>query len=356
MKNLQAFFLLLAGAFFFFPDSSSATDTNLPPRLTFELHDGSRVVGTSTQKELKFHSSLLGEIRLDVKNIRSVECLSSNSTKLVIVGGDTLTASLVNPKISVKTGFGTLELAVDSIRKITVAGETGFSSRHDGLVALWQAEGNPDDATGKHSGTVQGGIEYGPGIFGQAFQSSSDNSWIKIPAAPDLDVGKGGGFTLEAWVKPSEINRLNPVFEWNNMEKYAVHFSVCPNQPHHPSGMSGPGELYADIVDNNGEEHKLSSLPNVVKLDRFQHMALTYDGTSGVARIYYNGQIVAQQNLGIFTPNTQSDLYLGGRPAIPEEVCGFAGLMDELAIYNRPLRSDEIRQDYNAGKQKTTQP
>ena len=85
-------------------------------------------------------------------------------------------------------------------------------------------------------------------------------------------------------------------------------------------------------------------------------MALTYDGTSGVARIYYNGQIVAQQNLGIFTPNTQSDLYLGGRPAIPEEVCGFAGLMDELAIYNRPLRSDEIRQDYNAGKQKTTQP
>jgi hypothetical protein len=267
-----------------------------------------------------------------------------------MVGGDTLTASLVDSKLSLKTSFGKVDLVVDSIHKISVSGETSFRSRHDGLVALWQAEGNVEDATGRHSGVMQGNLEYGAGIFGQAFQFESDNTWVRVPAAADLDVGKGSGFTLEAWVKPAEINRLNPVFEWNDSNRPAVHFDICPNQPYHPSGMSGPGELYANIVDDSGEDHKLSSPPFVVKLNQFQHIALTYDSNSGVATIYHNAQVVGRQNLGIFTPRTKDDLYLGSRPAPADELCNFAGLLDDAAIYNRPLTMEEIRQDYDAGK------
>ena len=350
MKNLRVCFWLLVGTFFLFPASSSAADTNLPPRLTFELRDGSRVIGISTQKELKFNSALLGEIRLDIKNIRSIECLSSNSARLLIAGGDTLTASLADSKLSLKTSFGKVELAVASIRRIIVVGETGFSPQHDGLVALWRAEGNANDATGKHDGIVQGRLEYGNGLLGQAFQFDSDNTWIKIPASTNLDVGKGSGFTLEAWVNPSEINRLNPVFEWNDLHRWAVHFSICPNQPHHPSGRSGPGELYADIVDDSGEDHKLSSLPFVAQLNQFQHIVLTYDAGSGAAMIYHNAKVVARQNLGIFTPQTKDDLYLGSRPAPAGERDSFAGLLDEAAVYSRALTAEEIRQDYNAGR------
>jgi hypothetical protein len=78
----------LAGAF--------AADTNSPPRLTVELRDGSRVVGTCVEKFFKFHSALLGELKLEVQNIRSVECVSTNSAKLSTATGDSLTVHLQN--------------------------------------------------------------------------------------------------------------------------------------------------------------------------------------------------------------------------------------------------------------------
>ena len=45
----------------------------------------------------------------------------------------------------------------------------------------------------------------------------------------------------------------------------------------------------------------------------FQHVALTYDKTTGVAVLYRNGVVVATANLGVFTPQTSFDLYLGKR-------------------------------------------
>lgn len=332
------------------PTNLFAADTNPPPKLTCELGDGSRVVGFSTKNKLKFHSALLGEIVLNVTAIQSIECLASNSTRLVLAGGDTLTATMADSKFPLKTSFGKVDLDVNSIRKITVSSKTSYAVRPAGLVALWQAEGNAEDVAGNQNGIVQGNLEYGSGILGQAFKFASKNTWIKIPAATNLAVGADRGFTLEAWVNPTEINRLNPVFEWNNSNHYAVHFDICPNQPHHPSGLSGPGELYANIVDENGTEHKLSSPPFVVTLNQFQHMALTYDASTGMATIYHNARIVGRQNLGMFTPLTKDDLYLGSRPAPVEEQCNFAGLMDEVAIYNRPLTSQEIQQVYNMAK------
>src|ERR1019366_6674916 len=84
---LRFFGFVFLGAIF---SIARAADTNPPPRLTVELRDGSRVVGTSAEKYFKFHSALLGNLKLDVKDIRSVECVSSNSAKLATANGDTL--------------------------------------------------------------------------------------------------------------------------------------------------------------------------------------------------------------------------------------------------------------------------
>src|SRR5215469_15302014 len=90
---------------------AAAADTNLPPRLTIELRDGSRIVGTSPEKYFEFHSTLLGNTKLEIKNIRSVECVSSNVTKVITVNDDSIVASFVDPKLPVKTSFGKVELA-----------------------------------------------------------------------------------------------------------------------------------------------------------------------------------------------------------------------------------------------------
>jgi len=97
------------------------TDTNPPPRLTVELRDGSRVVGTSLDKNFKFYSEMLGEIKLAVKDIRSIECVSSNSSKLTSVSGDSLTVSFVDSEFAVKTIFGKVNLQVNAVRTFKVS-------------------------------------------------------------------------------------------------------------------------------------------------------------------------------------------------------------------------------------------
>ena len=115
-------------------------------------------------------------------------------------------------------------------------------------------------------------------------------------------------------------------------------------------GVSGSGTLYANVVDSGGNWHQILSPANTVLTNVFQHVALTYDKTAGVATIYLNGVVVAQETLGSFNPLTTYDLYLGRRVSgAPDELFAFSGLIDEPSIYNRALSSNEIAAIYNAG-------
>jgi alpha-tubulin suppressor-like RCC1 family protein len=216
-----------------------------------------------------------------------------------------------------------------------------------GLVGWWPAEGNANDIIGTNNGTLQGGISFAPGEVNQAFNFNNTNADVFIPASSSLDVGTGTGFTVEAWISPTDVTQAHPLFEWNNGTYWGVHFHIAPGQPF--NNNPGPGELYANITDTAGSWHQLSSPGGVVVANVFQHVALTYDEPSGLATIYCNGQIVGQQNIGSFTPLTSYNLYLGQRPAPSDEMATFAGLMDEPAVYHRALSSNEIAAIYNAG-------
>jgi hypothetical protein len=216
-----------------------------------------------------------------------------------------------------------------------------------GVSGWWSAEGNANDIINNNNGTLVGGISYSPGEVGQAFSFNDTNAAVVVSANSNLDVGNGGGFTLEAWINPTDVTQMHPLFEWNNSTWWGVHFHIAPGQPFNVS--PGPGELYANVVDRSGGWHQLSSPGGVVTTNVFQHVALTYDMASGLAIIYYNGQIVSQQNLGSFIPQTSYDLILGRRRAPSDEAASFAGLMDEPTVYNRALSSNEIAAIYNAG-------
>ncbi len=221
-----------------------------------------------------------------------------------------------------------------------------------GIAGWWPGEGNANDVIGGSSGGLQGGISFSPGEVGQAFNFNNTNAYVAAPASPGLDVGGGGGFTLEAWINPTDVMQTHPLFEWNSATWWGVHFHISPGQPTTGSpGPAGPGQLYANIVDSNNNCHQLGSSAGVVATNVFQHVALTYDKASGVATIYCNGQIASQTTLGSFTPLTSSpyNLNLGRRQAPNNEVVSFAGLMDEPAIYNRALSANEIQSIYNAG-------
>lgn len=328
--------------FFFFSGSLSdvfAADTNPPPCLTIDLRDGSRVVGTSVEKFFKFHSPLLGELKLEVKNIRSVECVSSNAAKLSTINGDMLTVSFAEPEFPVKTGFGKVTLAVQSVRNLTVKAGSSLGTHPPGLVALWSGEDNGRDSVGGNEAKLID-VDFADGKVGRAFSLNGFSSWMKIPARPSLDVGKGDGLTIAAWIKPSNVVSFHPILEWNSGTQLGVHLWLGYLPQHQ-------GELFANVMDDEGNSHSLYSAPGAVVPGQFQHVALTYDKTSGMARLFVNARVVAQQNVGSFTPQTAYDLLVsrrpGDRPGDMTYNAFFGGLLDEIAIYNRALDVSEIR-------------
>ncbi len=230
--------------------------------------------------------------------------------------------------------------------------ELGYAYRKagslDDIVAWWPGQLNAIDIVGGNNGTLQGGAGYAAGEVGQAFSFNGINSAVKVPASADLNVGSGNGFAIEGWINPFDVSLQRPIVEWNstiggNPYPHGAHFyiSVAP-----PAG-TGPGCLYANLEDTGGAFHYISSAPGLITPNVFQHVAVTYDKPSGLTVLYLNGIVVAQQNLGTFTPDTTMDLFLGHRPA--PGIDWWVGIIDEMTIYRRVLKGAEIQAIYAAG-------
>ena len=211
-----------------------------------------------------------------------------------------------------------------------------------GLVGWYKGGGNATDSSGNGSdGTVSGNITYGQAEVGLGFVfdgSTSTAEYVSVPASTTLDPGSSGsGFSIDAWINPADIGSgYHTIAEWNNGSAYGVHLYM------------NNGDLYANVVDSSGLNHPLTAAA-VLSAGSFQHVALSYDKTSGMAYLYLNGTAVANANLGTLTPQTSYPLYLGARASASGLGLGntdgpytFNGTIDELHIYNRALTADEI--------------
>jgi len=310
--------------------ASYAADTNPPPCLTIELRDGSRVVGECAEKIFQFHSALLGEIKLDVNAIHSVDCVSSNTAKLVTAGGDALTVSFVDSEFAVKTSFGKVDLQVASLRKLTVTVAGRAVPRRSGLVSLWSAEGSCDDSVGGNNGTLAGRTTYGAGQVGQAFvfQGNADLVTVGNPANLQLQ-----DFTIEAWIKRTDTS----VTTHGNYGNGVV-FGY---------GQGGYG-LYLDafgrpVLTKTGIN---DTKPDIMITDTsFHHVAVTKSGSTVVFYVDGTAYSAPAYNPGFEFLTVAA---IGARGDNLDN--SFVGLIDEVAVYNRALSPAEIREDFEAGK------
>jgi hypothetical protein len=266
------------------------------------------------------------------------------ATNSVLTLTDVQPASAGTYFVRVTNQFGFASSA-NAVLALT-GGETNSCARPpSGLVNWWKGENNSLDSAGANNGVPVGGqISYATGEVENAFHYSDGSGYVSVPAAPPLDVGQGAGFTLEAWIRPADLQNQMPIFEWQydtNSNVNGAHFWV--------SAIGGPGCLFANIMEGNGNPHWIYSAPGIVTAD-YQHVALTYDKSSGMAAIYRNGISVASKNLGSFTPNTTGNLLLGERTFLGgQPQFHYVGGLDEMSIYNRALSQSEIAAIYNAG-------
>ena len=221
----------------------------------------------------------------------------------------------------------------------------------EGMVSWWPLDGDGADIFGGLNGQLLGDVTFGQGEVDQAFFGDGVATRMMVPACPELDLGQGRGLSLEGWINPRNVGNPAPLAEWydpdppTNQSPLGVQFWLALT--------NGPGSLGAVIWDSHSQGHVVTTAPGMLTNGGWQHVALTYDTSSGVAALYVNGltnhQPLVSTNLGLFVPRTTGDLYFGFHPpSLPPGAC-YAGGLDEMSVYERALTPCEVNAIFHAG-------
>lgn len=213
-----------------------------------------------------------------------------------------------------------------------------------GLISWWRAEGDAQDAAGTNHGLLVNGAGFASGKVGQALRFDGVNDHVKINRSASLNLSAATGLTVEGWVNPRDL-APRPLLEWNlgGSDNASIGAHLWTSAP---DGSGAPGSLYLDFRRTNLTDHILVAPAGTLTSNTFQHIAFTYNRPLGSLSLYHDGALVAQQTVGSFRSAVTNDLYLGWRPGTTNV---FAGLLDEFALYNRELTSNEVASIYTAG-------
>lgn len=143
--------------------------------------------------------------------------------------------------------------------------------------------------------------------------------------SPLVDLSSYSGFTVEFWVKPDRIQD-QPILTWNDGADGLVIF------------QDNNGRGIAVRPFGSGSKYGYSG---AMSTSIWNHIAVTYDRTSGRLKTYENGVQKRNDAVGNINFDTAGSLLIGRSPG---QVKGewFDGKLDEIGIYERALTVDEV--------------
>ncbi|MFH1725245.1 MAG: LamG-like jellyroll fold domain-containing protein [Elusimicrobiota bacterium] len=216
-------------------------------------------------------------------------------------------------------------LSADEIQSHYLAGPAGYCDGGcpAGMVSYWRfdegAGAAVSDSVGGNDGTIHGAV------------------WTDGMAGSALDFS-GNGFTLEAWIKPTEIigdwRTIIAKMGWEDTSRWSYTLQVTYH-----------GALYASFANEHGWGFSLYSPNGSLGTGIWQHVAAAYDG--GLLRLYIDGAEVASREAG--GAPRQNDYPLSIGRWYSEDPNPFAGAIDEAAVYDATLSPEEIQDHYIAG-------
>ena len=200
-----------------------------------------------------------------------------------------------------------------------------------GLVAAYAFNEGSGTTTADRSGngntgTLSGAAWSTAGRTGTALSFDGVNDRVNVNDSASLDLR--GGMTLQAWVYPTALAGWRTVLlkERSGGLVYALY---ADEDVPTPSAYIRIGSVDVRVAGS-------SALP----LNTWTHLAATYDGAT--LRLYVDGQEVGSQpQTGLIQVST-GRLRIGGNAVWTE---WFAGRIEDVRIYNRPLTASEIQTD-----------
>ncbi|MEM3113482.1 MAG: LamG-like jellyroll fold domain-containing protein [Candidatus Pacearchaeota archaeon] len=203
------------------------------------------------------------------------------------------------------------------------------------MVGYWRGENNALDSLSINPGTLQNGIGFATGKVGQAFNLDGIDDRVRVADSSSLDITDE--ITIAAWVYPKSYGANNVV--------RIVHKDDASN-------------AYALNLENRGGSYPINGIgfsiagnyrvssSNIITLNNWNHVVATYSKNTGQLKLYVNNI-----NVGTFTENdpigtNNNDVYIGNNAL---NTRGFDGRIDEVAIWNRSLTTQEVSDLYNYG-------
>ena len=184
-----------------------------------------------------------------------------------------------------------------------------------------------DVSGNSNNGTISNGTWSASGRYGAALSFNGSSSRVDIPDSASLDLTTG--MTMEAWVRPTTLSGWRTVLmkEQSAGLVYGLYANSDTNRP--------SAHIYISAESDTRGTAQLA-------VNTWTHLAATYDGS--VLRSYVNGVQASTRTIGGNILTSTSALRIGGNSIWGEY---FAGLIDEVRIYNRALTAAEIQTDMN---------
>lgn len=181
----------------------------------------------------------------------------------------------------------------------------------------------------KSTGLVQGANERQPGKFGQAFHLTGNN-YIDFPDVGDFE--RTDSFSFGAWIKPEGAGNGAAVARMNNANAYRGYDILVSN-----------GVVQVHIIHSWPVNAIKVRTKNKIKPDEWQHIWVTYDGSSKASgvKIYFDGtsqEWEIEQDSLTETIRAKVPFAIGRR----NPGSNFKGLVDEVRVFPRALAESEV--------------
>lgn len=208
------------------------------------------------------------------------------------------------------------------------------------IVAWYPGDFGAVEIIGGQHTQLNNNIVYAPGKVGAGFRFDGDADYAIVAPSAALDIT--GNITIEAWINPETVGggaRAIVSKKSNDTAPTTFFFH-----------LQDDGTLAFSARREDGSNFLVAST-GTIPPNTFTHVAATMRGNT--VTLYINGAESGSGTTDLLRPATGGQMVIGGRRTQlnPQNMLDsyFHGVIDELAIYNRALSTEEIAGIHGAG-------
>ncbi|GEM_PF-2632467 len=208
------------------------------------------------------------------------------------------------------------------------------------LVAYWPLnEGAGEEAQDASArgriGRLRNGPTWTAGWTGRALRFDGLDDYVWVPYHPSFDLPQG--FSLVLWARLEAAPDTTPGNDWR---------LLVGRSGFRPYGLALEQNRQLTGSVYVGERRRSIRSREELPVGEWVHLAFTYEASSGTLRLYRNGALEVEEVSNPGPPDVQA-----GRPltlSLPAPSAGgerraWPGVLDEILLFDRALRAEEIR-------------